>query len=385
MDRSLIQPRPRKYGECSDGRMNQIQHRTINRMVARFKNERGLDATYDVRMSGNYAYVQFHVKTPDPFPELRVGARGGWWSDVQCRGAEIRSFPNPAMDSLLYADKRLAKQGCGNQAKFTPGAAKPPVSAMVARPASHAPLAANRQQACELLADVARTLFHVHREELEVLKKKYAHDLDEPDFVWRSLVESASGWGNSRGYEGLFGNPESYRKVTFEALSCLSPTDRVSALTATLLAAGVRWHHKKAEQLSENVRRIEQIGGPAAARTKLLSQPTRDAKIAFLERFAGIGPKFARNIFMNPYHPEFHQSIAIDSRIQSISEALELAFRTYEYEKEEQFYLSVAEKAGLSGWELDRLIYNYNDEVLVALRRDAGVGSGGRTSAFCIP
>lgn len=89
-------------------------------MVARLKNERNLDATYDVRMLGNYAYVQFHVSTPNPFPELRVGAQGGWWSDAQCQGGEIRSFPNPAMDSLLYADERLAKQNRGSRGSVSP-------------------------------------------------------------------------------------------------------------------------------------------------------------------------------------------------------------------------------------------------------------------------
>jgi len=90
--------------------MNEDQQTTVNHMVSRFKNERGAVATYEVRMSGKFAYVQFHVKTPNPFPELRVGPKAGWWSDAQCRGGEIRTFPNPAMDSLLYADELLAKQ-----------------------------------------------------------------------------------------------------------------------------------------------------------------------------------------------------------------------------------------------------------------------------------
>lgn len=85
-------------------------------MVARFKSERNLDATYDVRMLGAYAYVQFHVSTRSHFPELRVGAQGGWWSD------EIRSYPNPAMDSLLYADELLARQRPGSQGSVRPNA-----------------------------------------------------------------------------------------------------------------------------------------------------------------------------------------------------------------------------------------------------------------------
>jgi len=104
--------------------MTQKQQSTIDHMVSRFKNERSVDATYEVRMSGKFAYVQFHVKTPNPFPELRIGPKAGWWSDAQCRGGEIRTFPNPAMDSLLYADELLAKQDKISRGKVAPGDAR---------------------------------------------------------------------------------------------------------------------------------------------------------------------------------------------------------------------------------------------------------------------
>ncbi len=227
------------------------------------------------------------------------------------------------------------------------------------------------QEARQRLADAAKGLAQSERvkHRLEELKRdaRDEQNLEKPDFVWRSLVESFSSLGNSRGYEGLFGNPENYKKITFEALSCLSPEGRLGVLTKTLrAAAAVRFPNVKSERLAANFKKIEKMGGPAKAKAKLLNEPGRDAKIKFLRKFDGIGDKYARNIFMNVYHPEFRQSIAIDSRIGSILKELGLKFRTYE--AEEQFYLEAAEKAGLEGWELDRLIYEFKDDVLARLR-----------------
>jgi len=65
---------------------------------------------------------------------------------------------------------------------------------------------------------------------------------------------------------------------------------------------------------------------------------------------------------MDVYHEDFRDSIAIDARIQSVSKAWGLSFDTYE--EQENFYLSVAETAGLNGWELDRLLFNFTQHFL---------------------
>ena len=109
------------------------------------------------------------------------------------------------------------------------------------------------------------------------------------------------------------------------------------------------------------------MGGPAAARSSLLSCCGRAAKLAFLDAFKGIGPKYARNIMMDVYHPEFRDSIAIDVRIKGISTVLGVSFSSYE--EEEAFYLAVAQEAGLSGWELDRILFNFTAEVKERLRQ----------------
>jgi hypothetical protein len=69
---------------------------------------------------------------------------------------------------------------------------------------------------------------------------------------------------------------------------------------------------------------------------------------------------------MDVYHPDFRNSIAVDARIKKITRTLGLTFRTYE--EEEKFYLDVAERAGLKGWDLDRIMYRFRDSVIEGLQ-----------------
>ena len=95
---------------------------------------------------------------------------------------------------------------------------------------------------------------------------------------------------------------------------------------------------------------------------KLLSAQGREEKMRFLEKFPGIGPKYARNIMMDVYHEDFRNSIAIDVRVKKISENLGLNFK--KYQEHENFFLDAAREANLNGWELDRLMYNFTDDFL---------------------
>ena len=117
---------------------------------------------------------------------------------------------------------------------------------------------------------------------------------------------------------------------------------------------------KKAEYILGCYDLVAKLGGLIPTKRMLLTQSGRDAKIKFLKQFPGIGPKYARNIMMDVYHEDFRDSIAIDARIKAISEALDLSFK--KYEEHEQFFLNVASKAGLNGWELDRLMYNFRED-----------------------
>ena len=65
---------------------------------------------------------------------------------------------------------------------------------------------------------------------------------------------------------------------------------------------------------------------------------------------------------MNVFHPDFRESVAVDARIHRVSRVLGQEFATFE--EEEAFYQGVAAEAGLSAWEVDRLLYWFADETL---------------------
>jgi hypothetical protein len=195
--------------------------------------------------------------------------------------------------------------------------------------------------------------------------KKAERRLKRPDFLWHYLLQSLSTFGGVRGWNGLIGNKANYSKVTFKALSKLDAAERIATLKQSMWEAKVRMPDKKAQWLAENFNLIKEMGGPKAAKEALLSKPGRDEKIKFLKSFSGIGDKYARNILMDVYHPDFRESIAVDARIKGLSKMLELEFDNYA--GHEQFYLDVANEAELSGWELDRLLFNFREEVLEGL------------------
>ena len=191
-------------------------------------------------------------------------------------------------------------------------------------------------------------------------------DLKRPDIIWHLLLQSFSTMGNSRGWEGLILNQDNYRRVTFDALSGLTEEERLLRLTAVLHDAKVRMPNLKARQLNENYRMILVMGGLARAKEKAFAQVGTKAKIAFMKCFVGIGDKYARNAWMDIYHPDFYDNIAIDDRIKQITEAMGYRFATYL--EHEQFFLGIAREANLQGWELDRLLYNFKDDFLHVLR-----------------
>jgi hypothetical protein len=211
------------------------------------------------------------------------------------------------------------------------------------------------------LSEIARSVASKHEHKLKELKDG-AKDLNRDDWFWHSLLVSAATLGSTRGFKGLIQNKENYDKVTFDSLRKLSKKERDRTLRETLRAAKVRMSDTKATRLSENLDRISEMGGPLSVKRQLLALKGRDAKIAFLESFAGIGTKYSRNMMMDVYDQDFWESIAVDARIKSISERWGLSFKNYK--EHEQFYLDVAHDAGLQGVELDRLMYSFTPEFL---------------------
>ncbi len=238
------------------------------------------------------------------------------------------------------------------------------------------------------LVDALKSPTPEMRETLRVLKEGGRKELERPDFVWHLLLQSFSTWGGSRGWEGLIGTKENYDRVTFEALSRLAPGDRYGVVLEVLRTAKVNRPKNKAGLLVRNHDLIDKMGGPEEAKRLALAQEGREAKMAFMRRFYGVGDKYARNIWMDAYHPDFHDCIAVDERIQRVTEALGYSFGSYE--EHERFYQGVAAEVGLQPWEVDRLLYGFKKEFLAVLKEerwiresdDPGEGPSGRGERF---
>jgi len=222
-------------------------------------------------------------------------------------------------------------------------------------------------EARDQLVAVVRVLAAEQQVALERLKQE-ANGLDRPDFIWHYLLQSFATMGRASGWHGLIGNQDNYRRVTFPALAALSPDAREKHIQQVCRAARIRMPDRKASFIFACFDYVVRLGGMLAARARLLAEPGRDGKIRFLQTFPGIGPKYARNIMMDVYHEDFRNSIALDVRILGISKAMGLSFPTYA--AHEHFYLGVAQEAGLNGWELDRLLFNFRPAVEARL----GVG-----------
>lgn len=197
------------------------------------------------------------------------------------------------------------------------------------------------------------------KNKLEELKSNHS-DLKREDFLWHYLLQSFSTMGNSRGWYGLIGNIDNYNQLKFEFLGTVDDANRFEHIRAICWRAKIRMPDQKAEFINNCYNKIKDFGGPRKAKDILLNKEGRNNKIKFLKEFSGIGDKYSRNIMMDVYHEDFRNSIAIDSRITNILKSWNYKFTNYK--ETELFLLGIADDANINGWELDRLMYNFEIE-----------------------
>ncbi len=225
------------------------------------------------------------------------------------------------------------------------------------------PVRAEARPAVHRLAEVIRSLALRHRDRLAELKTQSTL-FEEDDFVWWSIVRSFSTMGSSRGAAGVH---ERRDQLTFDTVAAHPPSARRRRIEGVLRAAKVRMPTQKAKWLLENHGRIAEMGGPVAARRALAACADRGEMILWWRQFSGIGPKYARNIMMDVHHPAFRDSIAVDARLKKVLHALGLELRPFP--EGEDFFRDAARAAEVEPWDLDRLVYNFESEVLQVLKR----------------
>jgi len=224
-------------------------------------------------------------------------------------------------------------------------------------------LSSHKQSMLKRLAATAVSVAEANLHRLESLKIQ-SQKLERDDFLWCALLTSFATMGTADAYDSFLNNRKSAARVDYFHLASLSPNERHVEITHAVTEGGLRWPSKKAEYILSAFNRIQDMGGPGAAMAQLRSKKTAEEMMRFASEFKGIGDKYARNMFMDIYHPNFRNRIAIDVRIQKISDAHDLTFDSYS--EHEAFYLAVAKSAGLTGSELDRLMFHYTEEFLKA-------------------
>ena len=197
---------------------------------------------------------------------------------------------------------------------------------------------------------------------LREIKRESKNIEQRTDFIWHALLVSVATLGNERGYQGLIANAENYNRVSFEFLSKIAHAKRLAHIEKILRLAKVRMPAQKARWLFENHEIISTMGGAEKVTVLALSLKGKEAKMRFLKTFRGVGDKYARNIWMDVFHRDFRDSMAIDLRINQITATLGFEFKSYE--EHEKFYQEIARECGLLTWEVDRLLYNYKEHFL---------------------
>jgi len=211
---------------------------------------------------------------------------------------------------------------------------------------------------------------------LSLKKERGQNRWERDDVIWFELVLSLSTWRGSRGARLLLDSQdnvdeEKFARISFNKLASVAPENRASYLEDLLREHNVNMHVKKADYLTWNFNHIhDEWETPLATKEAFNATEGPKAKIKFLKQFKGIGNKYARNIGMDLYHPDFRDFIAIDARITSISEELGLPTDSWSYDEHEAFYHGVvAESTVENAWELDRILYQSTDQVLEGIRQ----------------
>ena len=204
------------------------------------------------------------------------------------------------------------------------------------------------------------------REKLEQLKSDGEALRTKPDVLWHLLLQCASTMGNARGWFVLFGDQKLLATVSYRELAKLPPRQRKRQILRTLQKAKVRMSPIKSEWLAQNFNHILDLGGVEKASQFALGLSTQEEKLAFVRSFYGIGEKYGRNFWMDIYDPHFRNTMAVDQRIKNITTEIGCNFRNYsEYE---EYYGAIAREANLELWELDRLLFWFNDHFMAEIR-----------------
>ena len=194
---------------------------------------------------------------------------------------------------------------------------------------------------------------------LRSIKKAGPARAGEPDFVWKGILRCFATWGGVP--KGLDFDSR-YKQVKYADLIELPRREQKRRLKGAFWDKWGRLQNDKLKYALNNLTKIYKLGGSTSASRQALKCKGPEAKIAFMKKFDGVGDKYARNIWMDVYHPDFRDSIAVDQRLKIVLEALGRNTEkgtSKAYKEHETFFRDIAKRSGVSAWELDRLLFNF--------------------------
>lgn len=207
-----------------------------------------------------------------------------------------------------------------------------------------------------------------HNQMLDSLEAEASVYKSERDWIWHALIRSFATWGRAVGYQNLVDNRDLdtlqyyYIKDSVENNNFTYDVI-VGAVEQVFTEANIRYSSKKAGYLAHNFCMFKNHQHVIDLSHQLWELNDAKEFIKMVIQFKGIGKKYARNIAMDLKHPAFINTIAIDSRIEKVLSALEYN-GSNTYENKEAVLLDIAENASITGWQFDRLIFNFNQYYL---------------------
>jgi hypothetical protein len=202
------------------------------------------------------------------------------------------------------------------------------------------------------------------KDEINSIRRKSKANRRKPDLLWRRLCSVVATSGSSVNAAAFMTLCDS--KLQFCKLP-KSDTQRQKVIFQALVEAKVpRMRELKSKNLSENYKKIKQMGGLQKATNVMLSLSGKKTKQCWIRQFHGVGTKYSNDIWMDIGDPDFQDAIALDARVKNFAKALGFNVKSPKLETE---LLEFAHSCGLKGWELDRLIYNFGSLILHRIRR----------------
>ena len=206
------------------------------------------------------------------------------------------------------------------------------------------------------------------RTQLEEIRRRATASRKHPDLLWRKLCGVIATSGSSVNADRFLSKYDAH--LRFDLLPT-NLAERTRLVRRLLEEAKVpRMREQKAKDLATNYDKVKSLGGPKTATQTMLSLSGKERKQAWIRQFNGVGVKYSNDIWMDICDPDFTDAIALDARVKSFAAALGFNPKSSSLERD---LLEFAKSCHLTGWEFDRLIYNYGNVVLSHIRNISSV------------